>query len=565
MQVPSNFKALGSSDRKAREGARRVGPADPKEMLTVSVRIRRRPGAPALPDPAKIAARPRGKKNYLSRQDFAARYGASKADMDKIAKFARAHGLEVVESSAARRTVVLKGTVEEMSKAFAVDLGVYESPKEKYRGREGAIHVPSDIADIVEGVFGLDNRKMAEPLFKMNGKIAAAGSPAQATVAVTPPQVARLYNFPASPNASGQTIGILEFDGGYKSSDVQLFYHSVGVPLPSIANVSIDGAANNPKGSAAVETLLDVDVAGSAAPGAKIAVYFADWSEQGWVDAVTTAIHDAVNKPSVLSISYGWPELESADNLNWSLAAIKAVNATFQEAAAMGVTIMVSAGDHGSDCGMGDRKAHVLYPGSDPFVTSCGGTSLSDISGVNFTEHVWNDNDNDWLTGGGVSDVFFPPNFPIPAWQSSAKVPGSANDGHKARAIPDIAGNADSASGYTLFQNGKNIGAVGGTSATAPLYAGLVALINAGLGEPVGYLNPKLYAAPYSEVYRDINDGISNARGGAPGYKSGPGWDGCTGLGSVKGVALESALHGAGPAVAVARAPARRGARKSKA
>jgi kumamolisin len=189
----------------------------------------------------------------------------------------------------------------------------------------------------------------------------------------------------------------------------------------------------------------------------------------------------------------------------------------------MGVTIMVSAGDHGSDCGLGDRKAHVLYPGSDPLVTSCGGTSLSDISGQTFTEHVWNDNDNTWMTGG-VSDVFFPPNFPLPAWQSSANVPGSANDGHKARAIPDIAGNADGSSGYVLFQNGASIGAVGGTSATAPLYAGLVALMNADLGEPVGYLNPKLYAAP-ANVYRDIDDGISNARGGAPGYTSGPGWD----------------------------------------
>ena len=179
----------------------------------------------------------------------------------------------------------------------------------------------------------------------------------------------------------------------------------------------------------------------------------------------------------------------------------------------MGVTIMVSAGDHGSDCGLGDRKAHVLYPGSDPLVTSCGGTSISNISGLNFTEHVWNDNDNQWITGGGVSDVFFPPKFPLPTWQSSANVPGSANDGHKARAIPDIAGNADGASGYTLFQNGANIGAVGGTSATAPsLYAGLVALINADLGEPVGYLNPKLYAAP-SSVYRDINDGVKQRAG----------------------------------------------------
>ena len=562
MQIPANFKALDSSDRKPRVGATRVGAADSKEVLTVSVRIRRRPDAPALPDPTNVAAKPRGKKNYISREGFAARYGASKADMDKIIQFAHAQGLEVVESSAARRTVVLKGTVEQMSKAFAVDLGVYESAKEKYRGREGAIYVPADIADIVEGVFGLDNRKMAEPQFKMNGKFAGATSPAQATVPVTPPQVARLYGFPVSPKVSSQTIGILEFDGGYKLSDVQLFYNSVGVPLPPIANVSINGVTNNPNGSAAVETLLDIDVAGSAAPGAKIAVYFAEWSEQGWVDAITTAIHDTVNKPSVISISYGWPERRSIDHLSWSLAAIKAVNATFQEAAAMGVTIMVSAGDHGSDCGLGDGKAHVLYPGSDPLITSCGGTSLSNISGLNFTEHVWNDNDNDWITGGGVSDVFFPPHFPLPTWQSSANVPGSANDGHKARAIPDIAGNADGASGYTLFQNGSSIGAVGGTSATAPLYAGLVALINADFGEPVGYLNPKLYAAP-SSVYRDINDGISNARGGAPGYKSGPGWDACTGLGSVNGVALQNALRGAAPAIASAQAQP--GARRKKA
>jgi hypothetical protein len=331
-----------------------------------------------------------------------------------------------------------------------------------------------------------------------------------------------------------------------------LFYKSVGVPLPSITPVSVNNVKNNPSGSAAVETLLDIDVAGSAAPGAKIAVYFADWSEQGWVDAVTTAIHDSVNRPSVISISYGWPELGSIEGLTWSLAAIKAVNETFQEAAAMGVTILVSAGDHGSDCELGDGRAHVLYPGSDPFVTSCGGTSISNVSGLAFTEHVWNDNDGIWLTGGGVSDIFFPPNFALPVWQNWANVPGSANDGHKARAIPDIAGNADGASGYVLFQNGASIGAVGGTSATAPLYAGLVALINAGFGEPLGYLNPNLYAMPASYVYRDIEDGISNARGGAPGYKSGPGWDACTGLGSVNGAALENALRGVGLPVAVA-------------
>jgi len=550
-QIPVNYRALESSHRNPRAGAKRTGDANPNEVFTVSVRLRRRSDAPALPDPANLPAAPQGQKPYLSREDFAATYGASQEDLNKIAAFAQANSLSVVESSIPRRTVVLKGTTAQFSKAFAVDLGTYETATEKYRGREGSVHLPSDIADIVEGVFGLDNRQMARPLIHRNGSKAADASPVQATVPLTPPQVAKLYGFPTSPNATGQTIAIMEFGGGYKTSDVQLFASSVGVAMPSLTAVSVDGVANNPgTDDYTVETLLDVCVAGTVATGAKIVVYFAPWSEQGWVDAVTTVIHDSTHKPSVLSISYGWPENESISGLTWSLAAIKAVNTTFQEAAALGVTVLVSAGDHGSDCGIGDKKAHVLYPGSDIYVTSCGGTSISNVSGSTFTEHVWNDNDDTWITGGGISDIFQPPNFPLPIWQNWANIPGSANDGHKGRGIPDIAGNADGASGYELFLNGANIGAIGGTSATAPLYAALAALMNAGLGEPVGYLNPNLYAVP-NYVYRDINDGISNARAGAPGYKSGPGWDACTGRGVVNGTALQLALSGMGLPVAI--------------
>ena len=208
----------------------------------------------------------------------------------------------------------------------------------------------------------------------------------------------------------------------------------------------------------------------------------------------------------------------------------------------MGVTIIVSSGDTGSGCEVGDDKAHVEYPGSDPYVTCCGGTTLANVSGPEFAEDVWNTTDG--VTGGGISDIICPPNFPLPAWQSAANVPGSINDGHKGRGVPDIAGNADRNSGYTLFQDGKNIGTVGGTSAAAPLYAGLAALMNAHLGKPVGYLNPTLYSLPYTQVFRDINDNRNNASGGASGYVSGPGWDGCTGLGSVDGTALENALGG---------------------
>ena len=548
-QVPATHRALEASQRKPRAGAKRTAAADPNEVFTVSIRVRRRADAPALPDTANLAATPHGEKQYLSREDFAAKFGAAPSDLDKIAQFASSNGLEVVEASVARRTVVLKGTSAQMSKAFAVDLGIYQTAEETYRGREGSVQIPADISDIVEGVFGLDNRKMAKPLHMKSDASAAAASPAQGLAPLTPPQVAKLYNFPTSPNASGQTIGIFEFGGGFKTSDVQMFYSSIGAPVPAIATVSVNGATNSPgNDNYTTETLLDIGVAGSAAPGAKLAVYFAPWSEQGWVDVVTTAIHDAVNRPSVISISYGWPENETISGLSWTLQAIKAVTTTFQEAAAMGVTVFVSSGDNGSSCGISGGKARVLYPGSDPNITCCGGTSLSNVSGTSFTEHVWNDNG---ITGGGISDIFCPPNYNPPIWQNWAGIPGSVNDGHKGRGIPDIAGNADPNSGYTLFQNGKNIGSIGGTSATAPLYAGLAALLNAGFGEPVGFLNVNLYAMPAAYVYRDINDGLSNASGGAPGYKSGPGWDACTGLGSVNGVALQNALRGVGMQVAI--------------
>jgi hypothetical protein len=549
-QTPLSTYVLPRSERHARPGSKKTTLADPNELLTISVRVRRKRGAPGLPDPVHAATAPKGHRAYPSREEFAALYGAAQSDLDKVGAFAKAHGLDVLESDAARRTVVLKGSTAQVSKAFAVELANYQGASESYRGREGAIHLPADLVDVVEGVFGLDNRRMAGPHLvtaetAANGP-AAGAIPVENTAALTPPQVAKLYGFPTVPNATGQTIAIFEFGGGFKTSDVQLFFSHVGATMPTITTVSVDGQANNPGTDGyTTETLLDIDVAGSVAPGAKLVVYFAPWTEQGWVDIVTKAVHDAVNRPSVISISYGWPENMQFGTLDWSLQAIQAVNQTFQEAAAMGVSIFVSSGDQGSHCQASDNKAHVEYPGSDPFVTCVGGTVISNVSGTSFTENTWTP------TGGGVSDIFKAPAFALPIWQNWAGAPGSVNDGHRGRVVPDIAGNASPASGYVLYQNGAAVGPVGGTSAAAPLYAGLAALLNAALAEPVGYLNPNLYALPYGYVYRDINDGASNAYGGSPGYTSGPGYDACTGLGSLNGTALEHALRGVGLPVAL--------------
>jgi kumamolisin len=539
--VPNDYRALEGSERKIRAGAKRIAAADPNEIFTVSIRVRRRTDAPPLPDLTALSLAPLGERKYLSKEDFAKEYGASEADLDAITEFARGTGLEVVEVSIPRRTIVLKGTVAQMSKAFAVDLAMYETPEEKYRGREGTIYVPANIAEIVEGVFGLDNRKMARPMIIKSSKKLTQAAPGQTTMPLTPPQVAQLYEFPAPPEEFNQTIGIFEFGGGYSLPDVQLFYQSVNVTAPSVTAISVDGQPNAPEilDSYTLETLLDINVAGSAAPGAKLAVYFAPWTEQGWHDVATTAIHDTTNNPSVISISYGYPENETAEGLDWSLGVIRAVNATFKDAAAMGITILASSGDLGSGCGLGDRKAHVQYPATDPYVTCVGGTTISNVSGLNFTETTWSD---DGVTGGGISDVFCPPRFSLPPWQNRVKIPRSVNDDHIGRGIPDIAGNAAGESGYYLFEGGTKTGPWNGTSGATPLYAAMVALINASLGTQLGWLNPQLYSVPYAEVFRDIKDGVSNATFGAPGYKAGPGWDACTGLGSVNGKALLRAL-----------------------
>jgi kumamolisin len=530
--IPADYQRLEASERKAVRGARIIGPADPKEVLSVSIRVRRRPDAPPLPNATQRAA-PAGARKFLSREDFAARYGAAQEDLDRVAEFARSHGLSLVESSSPRRTVVVSGTVEQLSRAFAVKLSHYESSTQKYRGREGYVHVPAKLAGVIEAVFGLDNRRMAKPLFRHSANTVKSKRRRKVhLVPLTPPQVAKLYDFPPpSENLSEQTVGLLEFGGGYHPRDIQAFFLQLRLSPPILTNVGVDGAKNAPGSDTDAEVALDIDVAGSVASGAKIAVYFAPWTEQGWVDAVTTAIHDAANKPSVLSISWGWPEFETADALTWSPAAIDAVSTAFQEAAVLGVTVFAASGDDGTNCQIGDGKAHVLYPASDPWVTACGGTIIKNVSGSSFKQATWNDNG---ATGGGISYA-----FPLPSWQNDIGVPSSANDdGRQGRGIPDVSGNADPGSGYTLMLNGAPAGPIGGTSAVAPLYAGLVALLNAKLNRSLGYLNPNLYSFSGTDVFRDIADGQSNATGGAPGYTSGSGWDACTGLGSIDGNAL---------------------------
>jgi kumamolisin len=259
-------------------------------------------------------------------------------------------------------------------------------------------------------------------------------------------------------------------------------------------------------------------------------VYFAPNTNQGFLDAITTAVHDSVNKPSVISISWG-----SAES-NWTAQAMTQFDQAFQAAAAMGVTVCCAAGDDGSADGVGDGKPHVDFPASSPFALGCGGTRISAGGNAISDEVVWNENAKTSATGGGVSAF-----FAVPGYQKAAKVPPIAGSKKAGRGVPDVAGDADPNSGYRVRVDGKSM-VIGGTSAVAPLWAGLIALLNQKLGKPVGYLNPLLYGSLLGKgAFRDI------VNGGNGSYAAGPGWDACTGWGSPIGSKLLAAL-GAKPA-----------------
>jgi kumamolisin len=341
-----------------------------------------------------------------------------------------------------------------------------------------------------------------------------------------PRQVAEFYSFPTGVDGTGETIGILELGGGFTTTDIQQYFKNQNITPPKVVAVSVDGGTNSPTNpnGADSEVMLDIEVVGSVAPAANIAVYFTPNTDQGFIDALTTAIHDTTNHPSVISISWGGPES------SWTQQSITALDDACQSAAALGISITVACGDNGSTDGVSGGGNQVDFPASSPHVLACGGTKIT-VSGTTLTnEVVWNDeSQSGGATGGGVSAV-----FPLPTWQQNANVSGATNGG-SGRGVPDVAGDAAPATGYSIEVDGETE-VVGGTSAVAPLWAGLIALLNQKLGKPVGFLNPQIYPLLGSAAFRDITQGTNGA------YNAGVGWDACTGLGSPVGNSLLAKL-----------------------
>ncbi len=512
---------LPGSTRTAVEGARPLGTPSPEEPVEVTVIVRRRSSAAFAEDLRRATGPARGRQ-YLSRDAFAAAHGAATGDLARVRAFAAEHGLAVVGEHPGARSVTLGGPVRAMEAAFGVHLERWTYAGGSYRGRTGAIQIPTDLSGIVVGVLGLDNRPQARPHFRRRLR------PEAADRSYSPPVVATAYGFPIPSTGAGERIAVIELGGGYRASDLAAFFRGIGVAEPVIDTVSVDGALNGPTGDPNgpdAEVELDLEVAGSCAPDAQLTAYFAPNTDKGFLDAIHAALHDAARPTSALSISWGGPES------TWTPQALRAFDAAFEDAAVLGISVTAAAGDGGATDGGAAGTLEVDFPASSPNVLACGGTHLVLSGEVIEQETVWNDlATGEGATGGGVSRI-----FPKPAYQSGVPVP-AAPGGYSGRGVPDIAGDADPTTGYAVFVDGSPA-VIGGTSAVAPLWAALLVRLNAALGRPLGFVNPILYQPAAEATFRDV---VSGSNGG---YAAGPGWDACTGWGSPDGATLLAVLR----------------------
>ena len=541
--MPENsFVPLPGSERQPVTGAQPGAELDASTQIEVTLVTRRRERLPA-----EVVTGP----ETLSRDELAARHGTDPSDLALIREVLGRFGLTVTGADAGARRVTVTGPVSAFSQAFGATLRRVSAPHPtatgpvQHRYRVGGLHVPAELDGVVLAVLGLDDRPQASPQIRRASGVAAAAAAMAAPTSYTPAQVARAYNFPAGTDGTGHTIAIIELGGGFGAADLDTYFSGLGITAPSVTAVGVDGGSNvaeqDPHGADG-EVLLDIEVAGAAAPGASQVVYFAPNSDRGFVDAVTTAVH-ASPTPTVVSISWG----QSEDS--WTGQARAALDSAFADAAALGVTVTAAAGDNGSGDRVSDGRSHADFPASSPHALACGGTSLrvDTATGAVSAETVWNDGAQGGATGGGVSDA-----FGLPGWQASAGVPGQAGTGRAGRGVPDVAGNADPRTGYRVRVDGQDT-VVGGTSAVAPLWAALICRLAQTTGRSFGLMQPLLYAGVSAGTtaagFRDITQGNNGA------YTAGPGWDACTGLGVPDGTALAARL-GAGPAATSAEAPA---------
>jgi kumamolisin len=477
--------------------------SDADTLLTAWLRPRRG-GELDVARALQLGATPPSKRVYADRAALARDTTADQSDVDLLRRYCESCGVKVI--STAWRSVVISGPLDVLIRSFGATAAMHETPdKRRFRHRSGSLHAPSEIAAILRGPFGIHQWPRSRRIGALHGE----------TTPLSAAEVASRYRFPDAAG-SGQTVGILQMRGTFRQDDFESCLRAQGITAktPILRRVDDAELGHDMETEKDIESAIDTQIVAALAPAAQIVVYAAPDDERGVLDAIRTAIFDEENRPSILSISFGFPEFL------WTPVALALLNDLFTAAALVGVSIFCASGDNGAELDY-DGKPHVLAPASCPFAHGCGGTAIADVQST--AEAAWP------RTGGGFSE-----HFDVPVWQSVAQSCATSYGVPPGRGVPDVA--AQVMPGYTVFFNGTKF-AMGGTSAVAPAWSALVARLNERLGGPIGFFAPLLYGATAGSVFRDVTSG-GNDR-----FNSVAGWNPCTGLGVPLGDAVERALH----------------------
>ncbi|MFF5302225.1 protease pro-enzyme activation domain-containing protein [Streptomyces sp. NPDC013161] len=449
--------------------------------------------------------------HYLTKAQFAARFGRTDAEVKQVKDFLRAQGLTVGKVHSGNLLVDASGTAAQLEKAFGTKLSTWKDAKSgrAFYANETAPTLPTGIAGLVSDVTGLNNR--AQLHHQATNTVAPRNGPGGG---YTPAQLKGGYNVSGTYTGSGQKIALLEFDG-FAQSNITKYdtNYSLGSPTPTVSKV--DGGSGA-LGDGQVEVELDIEVLHAIAPKANVTVFEGPNSDAGEVDTYQAIVDSGI---PTTSISWGASESQrTTSNIN-------AVDAVFKAGAAEGLGFYAASGDDGSD-DAGDGTTTVDYPASDPYVTGVGGTKLTVTSANAFSKEVaWSGG------GGGKSSV-----FKIPSWQTA--VQKTAGGGY--RQVPDVSAHANPSPGVSIYSQGTWT-SVGGTSAAAPEWAAFGALYNqqaAAAGKAnLGFANPALYTAS-GTGFHDITSGSNGA------YSAATGWDFTTGWGSYNAATLATKLLG---------------------
>ena len=362
-------------------------PAPSAARMTVSVIVRRKTPL--------SAAHSRGERR-LTRAEFNANHAADPAAIKLVKAFAAEFGLKVEAGTPApgRRTMKLTGTVANMQRAFGVSLAHKTMEGVTYRVREGSIHLPAELQGYVVAVLGLDNRPQAKPHFRVLGELDAAAAKtarsqgfarahaANGSISYTPVQVGQLYHFPKDASASDQTIGIIELGGGFRQKDITAYFNSLDRDPPKVVAVPVGAGKNSPgtADGADGEVMLDIEVAGAIAPGARIVVYFAPNTDQGLCRCRSrTPFTTPPTSPVVISISLGLGRKSTGPPRPWPRSTRHA-NRRRRSASPSPRPRATTA----PPTAVNDGKNHVDFPASSPHVLACGGTNLQG-SGTSIT------------------------------------------------------------------------------------------------------------------------------------------------------------------------------------